>query len=148
MGNLIQFNRNMIRRANGLPLGISRLKRKVALAVDREAIFSTPVDTGNARSNWIVTVGAPTSRERQPFFPGVGLGINENENGSAAFQDGVTVLGRPIGEGVPVYIQNNVPYIEKLNSGGSAQAPARFVQIAVMNGLSVVRQTLVLTGRL
>ena len=147
MASLIQFSRRMNKRATGLPGAISRLKRKVAIAVDREAIFSTPVDTGNARSNWIITIGTPTSKERKPFFPGARLGLNENANGQAALNAGLAALAKPVGPGVEIYIQNNVPYIETLNSGSSAQAPAQFVQIALMNGLQVVKQSLILNER-
>ena len=50
------------------PKEVSRIMRKVALAVDQVAVLRTPVDTGRARSNWVVTLGAGTRLEVPPTF--------------------------------------------------------------------------------
>lgn len=144
MATLAQFSTRIARRADQIAAGVGRLKRKTVLAADREVVFATPVDTGRARSNWIVSIGTPDRSVRAPFSAGVGLGIGENANGAAAFNDALAKLNplRPIGAEVSVYIQNNVPYIGRLNAGSSQQAPAGFVQTGILNGVAVIRRGL------
>ena len=43
----------------------------------------------------------------------------------------------------PVYVTNNVPYIEKLNRGWSAQAPAAFVEAQIQITINEVRALVV-----
>lgn len=38
-----------------------------------------------------------------------------------------------------IYLSNSLPYIGALNDGHSKQAPADFVRLAVMDGLTTVR---------
>lgn len=141
MASLRAFGSKMIRGADALPARMSRLKRRFALAIDRRLIFNTPVDRGIARSNWIVSIGAPVEFSRLAFAPGFQLGVNESANATAAFNDALAVLSRNIPDGVPVFIVNNVSYIGVLNNGSSQQAPANFVQISIMGGISAVRQS-------
>lgn len=86
---------------------------------------------GHARRNWNVTINAPTSEiiGRQGDGPG----------GGAALQDAIINGTRTIrGQGdrlVSFVIQNNVPYIGRLNRGWSEQAPANFVEKAVQTAV-------------
>lgn len=84
----------------------------------------TPVDTGWARANWIVSVGRP---EVLPVGSRKEVSIAEQQASLAA------LLGYKRTAGA-VFIVNNVPYIRKLNEGWSKQAPAAFIQAAVAEG--------------
>lgn len=101
-----------------------------ALAVDQAVVLATPVDTGRARSNWVVSVGRPVLAAIEPYAPGKKLGIGETANARAALEQGRAALAAP-GEKSRVYITNNVQYIGMLNDGHSTQAPAGFVENAV-----------------
>lgn len=91
--------------------------------------METPVDTGRARSNWIVSLGSPVRDERPPFFEG-SKGSTGAQNAQVAIQEGSdTIQGRQLGQ--DIWISNNVKYIGKLNEGSSAQAPAGFVEAAI-----------------
>lgn len=101
-----------------------------ALAVDQAVVLATPVDTGRARSNWVVSVGRPVLSAIEPYSPGEHLGIGETANAGAALEQGRAALAAP-GEKSRVYITNNVLYIGMLNDGTSSQAPKGFVNDAV-----------------
>ena len=75
---------------------------------------------GRARGNWQVGVGIEKSGETGQID---GAGASTISNGRAV------LVGYKIGQ--RVIINNNVPYIVRLNTGSSTQAPAGFVEKAV-----------------
>ena len=87
----------------------------------------TPVDTGWARANWLVNVGTPflAAIGSPDAVPPTGTGVGS----IAAYKLG---MGK-------VFISNNVPYITRLNEGWSKQAPAGFVQAAILRALLGLR---------
>ena len=106
-----------------------KLVSRLALNITALLISDTPVDTGWARANWVPSVGSP--RERT-------AGTRE------AAEDGRIDLGpQTTGQlevstyklGSDVFISNNVPYIGRLNAGSSSQAPAAFIQSAILRGI-------------
>lgn len=127
--------RRMEGHARTIERNIPKLKVRVATAVHREVVLGTPVDTGRARSNWQLSVGTPILTQILPYAPGKGLGRSEGANAQGAIAQGQLALLKLPGEGEKVYIANNVPYINKLNAGGSSQAPAAFVEFAVIAGI-------------
>lgn len=134
MATLDDFGRRMRRRADNIPERLNQRVRRIAMAVLTELVVSTPVDTGRARSNWHVGLGAPPdSGNEEPYHPGED-GSTDAANARAAIAVGQAALSdrRPEQD---VYISNNLPYIARLNEGWSAQAPAGFVQTAVANGM-------------
>lgn len=124
--------------AKGVEQNTNILVRKVALSVDQTVVLATPVDTGRARSNWQVALGGAARDEREPYSPGRKLGLGESANAAAAIEQGAGVIANRQ-SGQNVWISNNVSYIGTLNTGSSKQAPANFVQQAVMAGAAVVQ---------
>lgn len=96
----------------------------LGLAIHANLTETTPVDTGWARSNWQMSAGSPI--ESTLGLPGT---------------SGVPplVVGYQLRQG-PIYITNNVPYIQRLNEGYSQQAPAGFVQAAIERGVGEARR--------
>lgn len=131
------FSRRMDFRARELGRDVDRVVRSVALAADQAVVFATPVDKGVARSNWRVSVGTPSVGTIGAYSPGDGLGIGEAANAQAAIAQALAAIAarRP---GQSIFIVNNLPYIQRLNDGSSAQAPAGFVEAAVAEASSVV----------
>jgi hypothetical protein len=39
----------------------------------------------------------------------------------------------------PIHLNNNLPYIIPLNQGWSTQAPAGFIDMAILDGLAAIR---------
>ena len=110
---------------------------KMVGRIDSGIVSANPVDTGRSRSNWIITLNNPTSA----------LTIGEDQGDSAspigpelALSQGVNAL-KSRKPGDTIYLQNNTSYIEKLNNGSSAQAPANFVQKAIMEGIRSLKNT-------
>lgn len=110
------------------------LVRSVAVTVDSEVVFSTPVDTGRARSNWQVELNAPATGTVPPMDASAALAKAEARIAQA--QPGDTI-----------HITNNLPYIGRLNEGWSAQAPAGYVESAVLAGALRVRGAKLLIKR-
>jgi hypothetical protein len=137
-----QFGKNMKRRASDAERNVDKVIREVALIADRELVLQTPVDTGRARSNWIVTIGRPSTEVISPYSPG-SKGSSGSENANAAIAQGSLVIAQRR-SGEDISISNNVPYIGLLNQGSSAQAPAQFVQAAVQRAVAAVRKARVL----
>lgn len=107
------------RLGRDLLIGTRRVIREVALETTAKLIRRTPVDTGRARSNWFIGINAPSRQSRKrPVSPGAAIGRAAARLTSSRLQD-------------TVYITNNLPYIQRLNRGWSAQAPPGYVQQAV-----------------
>jgi hypothetical protein len=150
--SLGQFAGNMNRRADRLPLTVNLVKKEVARAAIGAVIDGTPVDTGEARSNWIVSLGIPLRGTIAPyraypkFSKGAGQGRGETANaaGAKARAQGPINAAQP---GQTIIIQNNVDHIRLLNAGSSQQAPALFVQEGVKAGIRTLNgKTFKLTG--
>lgn len=138
--NFAQFGRNINRTADRLPRAVAAVVTAVGKAVSYNVIDRTPVDTGEARSNWLPSLGVPIRGTIAPYTPypkyshGNGRGTGETANASAAKArvDGALKARQP---GQTFIIQNNVDHIGELNSGSSKQAPALFVELAVQAGV-------------
>lgn len=97
--------------------------RRTALAVDRELVLNTPVDTGRARSNWIPSLNVPEVRLVEP-------GQKPDVAAATASYKLSDII----------FISNSLPYIKRLNDGHSKQAPAGFVEASVQAGAAQVNR--------
>jgi len=114
--------------------------RAIAGATYREAGLGTPVDTGRARANWRVTVAGET-------FDVIGISTgpraaqesaaSQAESQSQREASSALAALRP---GDRLFVQNNLPYIRRLNHGHSRKKPAGFVERALAEGRSVARR--------
>lgn len=145
MATIAQFSQNIRKRGSQIENAGTRVVKAAAKRCLKALVNATPVDKGVARSNWRVGVGGVPTAVIQAYAPGKKLGLGERANANAAIAagyariDGVSgVSGRGGGLKTAIYVVNNVPYIERLNGGYSAQAPAGFVQIALGEVRSVV----------
>lgn len=132
MATLLELAERMDRLAARVtPVGNDAAK-KAALTILGDLVYGTPVDTSKALSNWQVTLNAPAAGSIGPYHPGE-HGSTYTASADAAFQAGKAVIEakKP---GQKLYISNNLPYIGVLNDGSSAQAPAGFVERAVLLG--------------
>lgn len=109
----------------------------ITLEVAANLIELTPVDTGWARANWVPNIGGPfeafvsefdDDEARRAAVPGQ-RGIQQSATGL------LVAGGYSLSQG-PVYVTNNVPYIQVLNTGSSTQAPSAFIQSAIETGVN------------
>lgn len=140
MASLEQFSRRIAQIGGGVAVETDKTVRMAALAADQAVVMATPVDKGRARSNWIVALGAPRRDTVEPYSPGEG-GSSGGANAQAAIAQGSAVISGYSGllHG-SIAISNNLPYIGRLNSGSSKQAPAGFVEKAVQSAVRAVRK--------
>lgn len=115
--------------------GIQMLKdadtftKKVTGEMLQGVIVATPVDTGQARSNWRVKVGSIDGTTDE----------STDKSGQGAISKGIATIQSGGGLGKIVYLSNSLKYIEKLNDGWSMQAPKNFMQITFMNVVNKYR---------
>lgn len=107
----------LVEKAKG---DVQLVHRKVCLDLYRSLVLKTPVDTGRARSNWQIGVGA----------------VNENTS-AAPDPSGEAAISRADGAlqnvtvGGVIYLTNSLVYAKPLEYGHSKQAPSGMVRITV-----------------
>ena len=95
----------------------------------QQVVVATPVDTGQARGNWRVSVGVLDKKTDQ----------TQDRSGQGSITKGIATIQSGGGIGKVVYISNSLKYIEKLNNGWSMQAPKNFMQISFTNVVNKYR---------
>lgn len=101
---------------------------RLASTILQAVVVSTPVDTGHARANWQVGIDFEPTDEL----------AEEDKAGQATISKGKSKLAEKK-PGQTIHLSNNVPYINKLNQGWSAQAPSGFIQKAVNQAIQAFR---------
>lgn len=127
--DLGQFGKRMADVAAEVPPEVDKVVRRFAVVANQAVIMATPVRTGRARANWQVSIGAPITAE------------TGSTDAQGAISRNASVIGGYTSGGGELLIQNNVPYIARLNDGWSAQAPANFVQKALRAAARAVSKT-------
>lgn len=93
---------------DGAKSKIKAVRSAYAFALYSEIVNKTPVDTGRARGNWNVSVGKEDSSTTEATLKS-GLKYTENDMKSDGDE--------------PIFISNNLPYIETLEYGGYPNPP-------------------------
>lgn len=91
---------------------LSKKIRTIAIQCLNEVVMRTPVDTGRARANNQLSIGKPVYASLDAY----------DKEGGATITEGATRL-TGLEPYTVVYIQNNLPYIERLEDGYSKKAP-------------------------
>jgi hypothetical protein len=134
------FKKRITEIAVGVERNSDSLVRKTVITIASAVALRTPVDTGRARANWRTNIGGPLVAPVGTFPAG-----KEGSTGAAAagqaIQDATNKMqGYTNKSGTPVFISNNLPYIDRLNKGHSKQAPAGFVESAIMAGVNAINK--------
>lgn len=123
--------------AKGIEDNVDGLVKNVVKAIGTTVILATPIDTGKARRNWQTDINqTPATVLPEPDAPYEGQ------------QESLFVLNQEASNykaGDEVHITNNVPYIKELNDGRSQQAPANFVETAIMKATRLIRSVKVVS---
>lgn len=118
----IQNLRDIDKFAEAVELRTAVVTRRLTLELFNGLTEKTPVDTGRARANWQVDIGAPAFTEKRirgastapgrvlPFPAGMKSKIDGTET---------------------VWITNTLPYIRFLEEGSSLQAPNGMLALTV-----------------
>lgn len=84
-------------------------------------VRKSPVDTGRFRGNWITSVGGISGATFDRVDPSGSVPINEGASDLMAYPNTMP----------PIYIQNNLPYANRLENGWSRQAPGGMVALTI-----------------
>lgn len=142
MGTLKGLAKRLRKIAKDIPEGLNEVTKQVALRAAYNLIQDTPVDTSKALSNWQVRIGGPATGEIEAHSPGkFGSTVGASSSTARALAEAAIKARRP---GQAIYITNNLDYIKELNQGSSRQAPAGFVEVAVLRAKMVIKEAKVL----
>lgn len=119
-----QFSRRLALRADRFEANAQKMIQDAALAALEILVLGTRVDTGMARSNWVVTNDSPSIGTIDPYYPypkhsgADGQGIGERANAASALAEGVAVIDSfRIGVDPDLFITNNVRYLRFIPDG-------------------------------
>lgn len=126
-GNLNTFARRVTALAKGLEENFGTLKEDVTAGIHVALVLGTPVDKGDARSNWLISKNYDRS-DTVPATDEVG----------AIHRARADIKDANAGPEDDLRINNNKEYIGLLNDGSSTQAPAGFFRAAVLAGAKIV----------
>lgn len=142
---LKEFGTNRVKAlAKAIVVNADAGYRAVAIQALINVVTATPVDTGRARSNWLVGDGSADRTVREAAVEPGTKGSTGGQNTTAAIREGTDKLNAA--KSNTLYISNNLPYIVPLNEGSSAQAPAGFVETAVQAAHTAVAKIKLLAG--
>ncbi|QDP67051.1 MAG: hypothetical protein Unbinned4497contig1000_25 [Prokaryotic dsDNA virus sp.] len=105
----------------------------IAMDSLRGVVLKSPVDTGRFRGNWIVSVDSPNLTETQ----------QTDVNGSATINKGMAAVEAFDINNSRIYIQNNLPYGNRLENGWSKQAPNGMVALTLSEISAKYREILI-----
>ena len=129
------FAKNIERRAAEV---ITRTQQVKTLATGRalgSLVRNTPVDTGNARSNWVVAIGKADLADRPVRSAEFVITEGQSIANRAGFEDDIHIANGG----------DKVPYLAGLNDGDSQQAPRGFLRGAVVEALALIQGWRLLT---
>lgn len=101
--------------------------KAVAIKWFSSTVLSTPVDTGRLRGNWMITLGHPATGTRDVL----------DKSGSEVTSEIAASVG---GVGSVNFLTNNLPYAQRIEYGGSNQAPNGMVRINFARIQTIIKQ--------
>ncbi len=128
--NQRQFDVSLKKIAADIGIEVTLVVKKLAFDIFADVVAGTPVDTGRAMNNWMMSLGTPS---RRVIEQGGSKGsVRSTKRAEAA----ATVVGlTPFST---VWISNNLPYIAELEEGSSDQAPRGWVEAAIHNNVAAL----------
>lgn len=152
MPTLLDLSKSMDGLLANISMFGNQTAEDVASTILNDLTQVTPVDTGEAVSNWLVTLDSPAlALVLAPYAPSkkgrvksgvwvhaVDPQITFQANAPVAFQAGLAVI-KTKQPGQSIFITNSSPHIGLLDAGSSSQAPAGFVDRAIILGEQVTK---------
>ena len=139
MASLKTLSSDIKKAKNNIFVSTEALAKEVAKTQLITLLTNTPVDTGKAISNWQVSLSNSSSSEINPHVKGK-QGSTRKANIDIAFKLGKLVI-RSKKRKQPIYINNNIQYIELLNSGTISRQPGGFIEKANIAADQVIKKT-------
>ncbi len=124
MSDLPTFLRDINRFADSIGIKTETVIKKLSLQVFTGVVQKTPVDTGRARSAWVIGIN---KAEDSPDVEGETFTAG---SATAKAMGQIASLSQ-IGPFSKVFISNSLPYIVSLEDGSSTQAPEGMVAVTL-----------------
>jgi hypothetical protein len=138
MTTLRQFANKMRKLDKELPQQLNSIVMRAAARILEDLVTVTPIDTGRAISNWQVSYNTPVGTTISAHVPG-SRGYTLVDNSRITYELGLMVIDNKL-PGESLVISNALDYITDLNNGSSRQAPANFVERAVIIGNDIIQK--------
>ena len=122
-GNAREFTLQLSKEWQAKQEDIAEAVAVIGLECLSRVVRKSPVDTGRFKGNWVTSIASPSMVTREI----------EDKSGSVSIKQGADDLaGYANLSTMPViYIQNNLPYANRLENGWSKQAPKGMVALTV-----------------
>lgn len=150
MGSLSNLADRVQALRESVPVIVSEKAVEAATVIVTDLTNVTPADTGAAISNWQLTLDTPAEAPREPFNASprgrmrqgvwthaVDPALTREANAPPTLDAAKIVLADRV-PGQPIFISNVLPYAEILDQGSSDQAPAGFVDRAVILAREII----------
>jgi len=150
--NLLDLAENCDQIADQIPTFANEIAKDVGSTILTDLVQVTPVDTGEALSNWQASLAEPSLEQIAAYVPSpkgrmkdgawshaVDPSITAQANIAPTLEAGMMII-KSKQHGIPLFISNNSEYIVVLDQGSSTQAPAGFVDRAIILGSDVVNK--------
>ena len=128
--NTKKFEADIMKFAEQVKIAPALVVRKLTLDIFGDLLASSPVDTGRFRANWVVSVSQPA---RRILWAMSNIGKQMQVQLDLAAKRVAQTDGSEV-----IWITNNLPYAVPLNEGWSKQAPAGFVQMAILKNVKPI----------
>lgn len=102
-------------------IDIETVKKKLAFDIAVRLIMRTPVDTGRARANWMMSIGSADLTTTD----------DTDKAGRSTYSHMSQVLQSTDSKDSSIFITNSLPYIARLEYGYSQQAPEGMVRLTL-----------------
>lgn len=99
---------------------LNRIIKKTVFDLTSSIISDTPVDTSRAKNNWFVTFDTPSDNT---------IDTLDNSGNTAINKANTKIMNNKVP--MVYWINNNLPYIMRLEYGWSKQSPAGMVRLNI-----------------
>ena len=123
----MSFTLDLTRFAQKADADMTAVVQKVAMEAFKRVIFRTPVDTGRARANWGCTIGKPRT----------GMQVESTDKSGAATTAAMVATVQGIKGDGSVFLVNNVPYINELETRCRQKSPQGMVGVTLIEMIGI-----------
>lgn len=125
--DVASFKRDIEKFIEDTDDAVVKVLQATSLELGRRIILKTPVDTGRARGNWQAGINT---------VPGDQLTTKDKSGASSISKVAAESSRAKVNDAI--FVINNIPYIENLESGSSTQAPQGMVRTTVTEFSGIV----------
>lgn len=112
----MSWNKSPSEFVNDVEQALNKTVRQFVFVCYNNLVALSPVDTGRYRNAHHISMGGPSYA-----------------------QSGETTISIPVGYYKPIYLQNNLPYVLRIENGWSKQAPTGVYQNAFHSAIESIK---------